>query len=151
MNPPPPVSLLSVVLPGDRPDRRRRRRLRLAYPLRLRRDGEADPIDTKTEDVSCEGFYCISNRDVALHENLECELVIPGDNPGLMERDIVLRCRAEVTRVVPLDHRATFGVGCRLVNFTIEQSIGGAEDHASATDKFLGRSLADKNFAELLP
>jgi len=125
MNFPPPVSLLSVALPDDRPDRRRRPRLRLACALRLRRDGDASLIETKTHDVSCEGFYYHSDRDLRVHENLECELVIPGDNAGPMERDIVLRCRAEVTRVVRLGHSAAFGVACRLINFTIEHPLDG--------------------------
>src|ERR1700722_19267876 len=43
-------------------DRRGRMRMRLALPVVLCQSGETDRIETHTEDVSSDGFYCVSDR-----------------------------------------------------------------------------------------
>lgn len=116
--------MLPIMLAGEAPDRRRRSRLRLAYPLRLYRLGEASRTETKTEDISCEGFFCVTDRRFSPSETLECELVIPGEEPGQApEQDIILRCRADVVRVVPNADKTAFGVACRLADYTIGPEI----------------------------
>src|SRR5579863_4628734 len=95
---------LPETLTSDAPDRRRRPRFRLSYPIRLWQLGEATRLETKTIDLSCEGFFCSSERIVSLHQTLECELVISGDTSQHPELDIILRCRAEVVRVAPRGH-----------------------------------------------
>jgi len=116
--------LLSVFVNGDVPDRRRRPRLRLTYPLRLYRPGEASRIETRTEDISCEGFFCITDRLFFPREFLECELVILcAELRQPLERDMVLRCRAEVVRVVSRADDTAFGVACRLAEYTIGNQI----------------------------
>jgi hypothetical protein len=118
------LMLLPSVVGGDAPDRRRRPRLRLAYPLRLRQLGEEVRVETKTEDLSCEGFFCISERVFSPHQTLECELVIPSDTGGQpVEHDLVLRFRAEVVRVVPQGPEGAFGVACRFAYYTIARQI----------------------------
>jgi hypothetical protein len=114
-----------MVVTGDEPDRRRRPRLRLAYQVRLYQLGEeVVRVETKTEDLSCEGFFCISERGFTPHETIECELVIPSDKPGQpAEHDMVLRCRAEVVRVVPQGRGTTFGVACRFADYTVFRQI----------------------------
>src|SRR5579863_5200999 len=94
--------MLPSVLTSEVTDRRRRPRLRLAYPLRLHRPGETSRIETKTLNISCEGFFCITDRIFSPRETLECELVILGEELRQpLEHNIILRCRAEVVRVVP--------------------------------------------------
>lgn len=116
--------MLPILSSSDAPDRRRRRRLRLAYPLRLYRSGEASRTETKTEDISCEGFFCVTDRRFSPFETLECELLIPVEEPGEpAERDIVLRCQAEVVRVVQQVDKAAFGIACRLSDYTIGSQL----------------------------
>ena len=92
--------LLPLIIPGEPPDRRRRPRLKLAYSVRLRRSGVDSLVETKTENVSCEGFLCVTDCIFHLREILGCELVIPGEREGVAsDHDIVLSCRAEVVRV----------------------------------------------------
>ena len=111
--------LLPIMFPSDSPDRRRRPRLRLAYSVRLQRPGEATSTDTKTEDVSCEGFFFLTDRRFSPRESLDCELVIPGEDPDWMaEHGIVLRCRVEVVRVVPQADES-YGVACRLSDYSV--------------------------------
>lgn len=118
------IMLLPKVVPGVAPDRRRRPRLRLAYPIRLHQSGEEVRVEAKTQDLSCEGFFCISERVFSAHQTLECELVIPGDEPGQrVEHDMVLRFRAEVVRVVPQGPGGAFGVACRFADYTIARQI----------------------------
>lgn len=112
--------LLPIVVADDVPDRRRRPRLRLAYPLRLRRPGERSRLETKTEDISCEGFLCATDRIFSPGEILECELVIASaEIRHPLEHDMVLRCQAEVVRVVPRAGGSAFDVACRLADYTI--------------------------------
>jgi len=116
--------MLPVVVNGETPDRRRRTRLRLTYPLRLYRPGEESRIETKTQNISCEGFFCITDRVFSPSEFLECELVIPSAELGQpLERDMILRCRAEVVRVVQQAGEKAFGVACRLADYTIGRQV----------------------------
>jgi hypothetical protein len=112
---------LPSIATGEAPDRRRRPRFRLAYPVRLCRPGDAVHIETRTEDLSCEGFFCFSVRLFPLHQTLECELVIFGDKPAQpIEQEMVLRCRAEVVRIAPRGLGAKFGVACRFMDYMID-------------------------------
>src|SRR5579863_1485540 len=98
-------------------ERRRHPRLRLSYLLRLFRPG------TTAQGLSCDGFYCISDHPVQPHERIECELLIPSEQLGeSSEPDLVLRCRAEVVRVVADRLAPRFGVACRLEDYTINRN-----------------------------
>ncbi len=113
----------NLALPAeDGQDRRRHPRLRLSYFLRLFRPGYSEGIETKTEDLSCDGFYCISDRPVLPDEVIECELRIPGEQASdSTGADLVLRGRAQVVRVVPDELEPRFGVACRLEGYTVDQ------------------------------
>jgi len=66
---------------------------------------------------------CVSDRPFALDDELECEIMIPGDDvSSVPEDDLRLRCRARVVRVVPQGKRQGFGIACRLDDFTINRS-----------------------------
>src|ERR1700733_10400461 len=78
-------------------DRRCRPRLRLALPLVLFRPGEADRIETTTEDVSCDSLYFVSQLPFSPDDRLECELLIPGNAlSSVPEDDLCLRCGVRV-------------------------------------------------------
>lgn len=116
--------LLPKIVTGDAPDRRRRPRLGLAYAIRLQRPGGEVVVETTTHDLSCEGFFCISDQAFLPHDTLECELVIPAGKPDQsFEQDIVLRCRAEVVRVEWERAGSAFGVACRFADYTLERQI----------------------------
>jgi hypothetical protein len=105
---------------GEPPERRRRPRLRLSYALSLHRPGEASSVETKTEDISCEGFFCISEIPFAPHEIVECYLVIPRDTLRIpVGRDLILHCTAEVVRVARNRAESSFGIACRLEDYTL--------------------------------
>jgi hypothetical protein len=108
---------------GSGRDRRRHPRFKLALPLVLFRPGEAEKIETKTEDVSCDSFYCISDRPFSPDDRLECELLIPGDElSSVPEDDLCLRCRVRVVRAVERGPQLGFGIACRLEDYKINRT-----------------------------
>jgi hypothetical protein len=116
--------LLPMVDIGDLPDRRRRPRLRLAYDLRLSLPGETTPIEAKTEDVSCEGFFFVTDHTFFPRDTVDCELVIPAEEFGQpLEHEIVLHCRAEVVRVVQRGGGPGYGVACHVADYTVDRQI----------------------------
>jgi hypothetical protein len=107
---------------GSGLERRTRSRLKLAIPVVLFRPEEADRVETKTEDISCDSFYCISDRQFSPGDLLECELIIPGDElSSVPEQALCLCCRVRVVRVVARGLHVGFGVACRLEDYTISR------------------------------
>lgn len=104
-------------------ERRCNSRLNLALPLVLVRAEGRGHIETKTENVSCNSFYCISDRPLSLDEMVECELLIPGDEvSSVPEPGLRLSCRARVVRVVARESYSGFGIACKLEDYTITRS-----------------------------
>jgi len=115
--------MLPAILTGEAPERRRRPRLMLAYPLRLFRIGNGSQVETQTVNISCEGFFCITKSYFSPREKLDCELVLIGGNDQPADEAIVLRCRAEVVRVVRENEHSAFGLGCRVADYTVERQL----------------------------
>ena len=107
------------------PDRRKRSRLRLAYPVRLSRVGTECRIDTKTENLSCKGFFCLSGSVFSIGEILDCELRIPPSGADVLGAgDVILRCRAEVVRVEKQPDGSVSGLACHLLAYSVSAKEG---------------------------
>jgi len=107
-------------VPSVRWDRRQRPRLPLVYPIILSRPGEAGQVVTKTENVSAEGFYCTVDNPFSPHELVEFELTMSGQDFGhAFGRDLLLRGRAHVIRVVANGDTPGFGIACRIESYKI--------------------------------
>lgn len=108
---------------GSDLDRRCRPRLRLALPVVLFSSMDGARIETTTENLTCDSFYCLSDHAFELNEELECELLIAGDGlSSVPEDDLYLRCQVRVVRIVPKGRQRGFGVACRLEDYTISRS-----------------------------
>lgn len=108
---------------GSDLDRRVRPRLRLALPVALFRSEDGTRIETKTENLTCDSFFCVSDHPFSVNEQLECELLIAGDGlSSVPEDDLYLRCQVRVVRVVPKGTKRGFGLACRLEDYTISRS-----------------------------
>ena len=94
-------------------------RLPLTYTLSFSRPGEAWRVVTKTENVNCKGFYCVSERRFSLFERLDCEMVIPWVSSQFGRGDLILLAVVEVLRITPRGMGRGFGMACRLENYTI--------------------------------
>jgi hypothetical protein len=75
---------------------------------------------SKTEDISCEGFYCISESPFTRGEVVECQIVVPDEGANHSpDPDLVLVCRVEVVRVVELEEDQAFGIACRFLEYSV--------------------------------
>ena len=97
-------------------DRRKRVRVPVHWPVRLFGGVGRPAVETATENLSSEGFFCISNQRFEAGERLECEIVLPAESLGTPKTSLKLQCCVIVRRV---EHRRDgFGVGCQIEEYT---------------------------------
>lgn len=91
--------LLSDSAIGDeRFTKERRRRLRVSVRWEIRFCAGAETlISTATENLSSDGFYCISDVPVATGDH-HCVIVIPAHIPNEPAQALYLHCDVEVLR-----------------------------------------------------
>jgi hypothetical protein len=99
-----------------RPERRRRARTRVHWPVRLLKDGASRFIETVTHNLSSSGFYCLSPVALTPGEALICTLRLPAHDPRSEQRTISLECRALVMRAEATSD-GSFGIACRIEDY----------------------------------
>jgi hypothetical protein len=104
-------------------ERRKFKRLPLHLPVRLSRP-KASPIHCTTENISSEGFYCVSPDPVVPGERLDVEIALPAHSPGRYESRVRLKCQAVVVRVHSTWLGSGFGIGCRIENYSFRLQAG---------------------------
>lgn len=98
-------------------ERRLHRRLALHWRLRLSY-GSVGPVETRTENLSSRGFYCILETPLVPGDVVTCDIMIPNyDTPDRGASSIA--CQAEVIRVEAVGTEPGFGVACRILDFTL--------------------------------
>ena len=110
-------------------ERRKRKRIALHWPVRLFRDPAAPLIESTTENLTSNGFYCVSSEPFTLGERLECIIAIPAGSFGYAESPIRLQCRVRVTRIE--DQADGFGLGCYIEDYDL-LTRGPAMAHSAA-------------------
>jgi len=98
-------------------ERRKRKRIALHWPVRLFRDPATPSVESTTENLTSNGFYCISTEPFQMGERLECIIAIPAGSFGYNESPIRLQCRVRVARVE--DQREGFGLGCYIEDYDL--------------------------------
>jgi hypothetical protein len=107
-------------------DRRNRRRVAVHWLVRLFGRIGRKSLESTTENLSSEGFYCISKKKFKIGERLRCQIIMPAATLGL-DTPIVLECHVTVRRVEHLEH--CFGLGCHIEDY---YSVGdGSLPHAA--------------------
>jgi len=103
-------------------ERRKARRVGLRWPILL--SGHAiGRVETRTENLSSGGFYCILENALAPGERLDCEVTVPRDGRGPAGEVVgSIRCQAEVLRVEALGMVPGFGVACKILDFTFAEN-----------------------------
>jgi hypothetical protein len=96
-------------------ERRKRKRVALHWHVRLFRDLAAPSVESITENLTSNGFYCVSREPFQLGERLECIIAIPAGSFGYAESPICLQCRVRVTRIE--DQNEGFGLGCYIEDY----------------------------------
>jgi len=98
-------------------ERRKRKRFALHWPVRLFRDPTAPSVESTTENLTSNGFYCVSKEPFQLGERVDCIIAIPACSFGHAESPIRLQCRVRVTRIE--DHMEGFGLGCHIEDYDL--------------------------------
>ena len=98
-------------------ERRKRKRVALRWPVRLFRDPATPSVESTTENLTSNGFYCVSRESFHLGERLECIIAIPAGSFGYAESPIRLQCRVRVTRIE--DQGEGFGLGCYIEDYDL--------------------------------
>src|SRR6266849_681746 len=98
-------------------ERRKRKRVALHWPVRLFRGQAAASVESITENLTSNGFYCVSREPFQIGERLECIIAIPSGSFGYSGSPICLKCRVRVTRVE--DGSDGFGLGCYIEDYDL--------------------------------
>jgi hypothetical protein len=98
-------------------ERRKRKRIALHWPVRLFRHQGTPSVESTTENLTSNGFYCVSQEPFHLGERLECIIAIPAGSFGYSNSPISLQCRVRVTRVE--DQTSGYGLGCYIEDYDL--------------------------------
>ena len=96
-------------------ERRKRVRVDLHWTVLLTRKAGKTPIETRTENLSSDGFYCFSSEPLTPGEQLDCVIIVPIRR----EETLWLECRIGVVRVEIAPPGTGYGVGCRIEDYRI--------------------------------
>jgi hypothetical protein len=102
-------------------ERRKRKRVAVHWLVRLFEPMGSKSVKSTTENLSSEGFYCLSRKPFKIGKRLRCEIVIPEAALGL-DGPIVLECHVTVRRVEHLE--SWFGLGCHIEDYSVGGIIG---------------------------
>jgi len=103
-----------------REERRLRPRVKLSWRVQLVRISDQKAFMTETTNLSSGGFHFHSAYPFNEGDNLECTFQLPQYyGPAPME----LRCQASVVRVRQASAAEPFGIGCRLDEHVLSESI----------------------------
>src|SRR5215469_16970372 len=108
----------AVVEGGVRPDRRRRARTQVHWPVLLLPGRGADAIETVTENLSSTGFYCFSTAPLTPGDPLLCRLKVPAYDPNGEEGALALECRVMVMRAEAAPD-GFFGIAFRIEDYRL--------------------------------
>ena len=109
-------------LPWGHQDRRRRVRTPLHVPVIFFASEHRDALETKTENLSSSGFYCISPVPFPVDEVTSCYLKIPLYQPNRTEQMLALKCRVRIMRVELLGE-VGYGVGCQIEDYCFLKAV----------------------------
>ena len=104
------------------PERRKRVRLQLRWPVCFFREDGREPARATTLNISSDGFYCLSDSMLAPGQILGCLLLVPAHDPEGRERRLALKCRVRVLRVSNEEEiDRMFGIACRIEDYGLIQ------------------------------
>ena len=112
-------------------ERRKRKRVALHWPVRLFREPAAPFVESTTENLTSNGFYCLCKEPFQLGERLDCIIAIPAGSFGYAESPMRLQCRVRVTRIEDQDEG--FGLGCYIEDYDLLTNTGSARQGARSS------------------
>ena len=127
-----PPQYYGVNHPGDFPvpanggERRNRVRAQVHWPVIFVRGNGTEAVETITENVTSEGFYCLSSSAFVEGEQLDCILKLPPHDPAGREQVLCLECKVRVARVERLNAQGTFGIACQIEDYRFDYNTTSA-------------------------
>jgi hypothetical protein len=112
---------LAAIESTFRPERRKRARTQVHWPVLLLRNHGAEAIETVTQNLSSNGFYCLSPEPLKPGESLLCTLKLPAFDPRGEERTLALQCTVVVMRAES-SADGYFGLACRIEDYHLVRS-----------------------------
>jgi len=82
-------------------------------------------VETVTEDLSSDGFYCLSKFRPAPGDLVACTLEVPVHSPNRTQHMVPLDCRVRVVRVEGPNADGLFGLGCRIEDYRFPHTGNG--------------------------
>ena len=104
------------------PERRKRVRTTVHWPILIFRNEATDGIESTTYNLSSTGFFCFLHRPLDTGETIFCTFRIPAYDPQGKERLWILECRARVKRVEGGVHEGLFGLACEFEDYRLLSS-----------------------------
>jgi hypothetical protein len=100
-------------------ERRKRSRSTVHWPIWFFRHQSSQATETiSTQNLSSDGFYCLSRTAFVPGETLTCRLEVPSHEPfGAAEPTRLLECRAKVIRTETAGTDGLFGVAFRIEDY----------------------------------
>lgn len=77
------------------------------------------PVETITQDLSCQGFYCLSRVPFVPGELVACRIKVPTHHPERYEHHLLLECTVRVVRIEPANEEGFFGMGCQIEDYRL--------------------------------
>lgn len=125
-----------MVLIAEKPrmtsERRTQSRSDLRVPLFLLAPGWHAPIQTETENLSMDGFYCYAPKALAPGEHVRFLLFLPAATREPEGATTCIQGAAEVVRVATEASRTDFGIGCRVTNYRVLSNVDIRSDEVSS-------------------
>jgi PilZ domain len=112
-------NLIGSYEPGEVTERRRRARTRVRWQVRFLQGEDVSGFLTTTQNLSSEGFYCLSPVLLRPGDRTLCILEVPtNQSSGIL----LLKCKAQVIRVEPVNPDGFYGVGCHIEDYWFRRS-----------------------------
>ena len=100
-----------------RRERRNRARARVHWPVIFVRGNGEEAMETITQNLTSEGFYCLCPSPFISGEQLDCCLKLPAHDPAGRDQVLWLECRIRVIRVDAPDAEGAFGVAFQIEDY----------------------------------
>lgn len=117
-------------------DRRKRQRVPLHWSVQLARKAGSQTVETVTENLSSEGFFCIAREQFKQGERLKC-VIITDEILDSADSRIRVHCDVTVRRVEELTEG--FGIGCHIEDYSILTGLSPHSQMSGPSDSRFGR------------
>ena len=109
-------------VPVSRPERRKRTRSQVHWPVCFFGVDARERFETVTENLSSSGFLCFAPVPLILGERMICALRMPSHHTVNNGRAASLECRIRVVRVEPIDGRESYRTACQIEDYRFIES-----------------------------